>query len=108
MASRTPPGGTLSGRTPLLAHDASLPPRANSSRPNLTEQGSVAARQWVFTVDDAVDRIGIGLFQWIMFVLVGMAFLGEAAKQTVVAFIAPVVGVRLTAGRGGFLLLPYQ
>ena len=97
MVGAALPSDSASVSTPLLAH---YDPGSTDDKPSGSRQregsGAGRSRQSLrFTVDEAVDDLGVGRFQYIMFTLVGMAFMGEAAKQTVVAFIAPVVGGRV-------------
>eukprot|EP00803_Ostreobium_quekettii_P006321 evm.model.scf_164.7 EVM.evm.TU.scf_164.7 scf_164:94260-120106(+) len=85
------------GREPLLGPGAGW--RTESAGSGSDAPGGAAAGATrgggVYTVDGAIDAIGVGRFQAVMFVLVGMAFMGEAAKQTVVAFVGPVIKCEL-------------
>lgn len=88
-----PPGGPASApeeeETPFLKVKV---PASDSER----DDAGIASTDEYFSVDNAVEHIGMGKFQWLMLLLVALCVAGKGATITLGTLIFP--GVRFLAG----------
>ena len=44
-----------------------------------------------FTIDEALNSLGLGKFQWLLMLYVGMAWFGDAMEMMLLSFLSPEV-----------------
>ena len=69
---------------------------ADSDRKGSKDSGldSVSSDVSGFTVDDALNSAGLGKFQWLLMLYVGMAWFGDAMEMMLLSFLSPEVTSR--------------
>lgn len=59
--------------------------------PLLTSVGGDGQARVEYTVDEAVDKMGFGKYQALMFLYTGLAWTGDAMEMSILAFLGPSV-----------------
>ena len=62
-----------------------------TSSSSASSASSSAATRGAMTVDEAIERIGLGPFQYFLVAVAGMALIGDASEMMLLSFLGPIV-----------------